>query len=415
MVRNISLNKEKIEYLCKLIFNIKNISILYINEKNKIEVEFSSHYITNPLHSDKKSLLNQLLTYSENVSLPVLQHTNYLENYIIVPVSDKNYKLGTILIGPVLFGELREEIVIGMMKDDRLSTGKKDELLYYYECIPIVDKMKFIHVGALIYYFIYGREIDVTEIIKRGLAEDQPSLHMEPQLDSALAKRRQSILVHHDLMVEKMFFQCIKEGNKEALADMLENYEYIFKGEGVLAKNSHLRSLKNTVICLIAAATRSAIDGGLNPEVALTLSDLYIQQIEEVKESKEVIAIRNKSMYDLAEKVYMSRKKGYSKPINLCLSYIFNHIYDNPTLNQLAEKSELHPNYLSKVFKKEVGKSISQYIQEQRIEEAKKLLQFSTHTISEISALLNFHDQSYFTSIFKKIVNMTPKQYRNQY
>ncbi|MCF2132464.1 AraC family transcriptional regulator [Strepomyces sp. STD 3.1] len=238
---------------------------------------------------------------------------------------------------------------------------------------------------------------------------------MESQLDSTLAKRRQSILVHHDLMVEKMFFQCIKEGNKETLADMLENYEYIFKGEGVLAKNSHLRSLKNSVICLIAAATRSAIDGGLNPEVALTLSDLYIQQIEEVKESKEVIAIRNKSMYDLAEKVYISKEKGYSKPINLCLNYIFNHIYDNPTLNQLAETSELHPNYLSKVFKKEVGKSVSQYIQEQRIEEAKKLLQFSTHTISEISALLNFHDQSYFTSIFKKIVNMTPKQYRNQY
>ncbi|MEH7313803.1 helix-turn-helix domain-containing protein, partial [Priestia megaterium] len=73
----------------------------------------------------------------------------------------------------------------------------------------------------------------------------------------------------------------------------------------------------------------------------------------------------------------------------------------------------LHPNYLSKIFKKEVGKSVSQYIQEQRIEEAKKLLQLSNYTISEISTLLNFHDQSYFTTTFKKILGVTPKQYRN--
>jgi len=406
---------EKVTYRCRLLFDLTKISVTYIDELDEIQAEFSSHYMTNPFYSDKRSLLTQLSTYPKDISVPVLQHTDNLENYIVVPVIDKKNIVGSILIGPVLYREAEEEIVIGLMKDSHLPPKKKDELLYYYSCIPVVDKITLLNAGALIYFSVYGKELNITDIIEQGLPEDHPSLHVKSHLDITLAKRRQDALIHHDLMIERDLFQCIEEGNKKKLVEMMENFESLFEGEGILAKKSYLRSQKNSIICLIATATRSAIDGGLNPELALTLSDLYIQQLEEAKEIKEVIAIRNKSMYDFVDKVYTSKALGYSRSIVLCLHYIFNHIYQNLSLEQLAEKSELHPNYLSKLFKKEVGKSVSQYIREQRIEEAKKLLHLSTYTISEIGTLLNFHDQSYFTTTFKKIVGMTPKQYRNNH
>ncbi|WP_318619410.1 AraC family transcriptional regulator [Priestia megaterium] len=409
------LNKENFRYICRLLFDLTKISIKHVDKSEEIQAEFSSHYITNPFYNDKRRLLSQLLIYPKGISAPVLQHTDNLENYLVVPVTDKKNTEGFILIGPVLYREIEEETIIGLMNDGHVPTKKKDELLYYYSCVPVVDKITLLRAGALIYFFIYGKELNITDIIEQGLPEDHPSLHMKSHLDITLAKRRQDALIHHDLMIERDFFQCIKEGNKKKLVEMMENYESLFEGEGILAKNSYLRSQKNSVICLIATATRSAIDGGLNPELALTLSDLYIQQLEEAREIKEVIAIRNKSMYDFVDKVHTSKASGYSRSIVLCLNYIFNHIYQNLSLEQLADKSELHPNYLSKLFKKEVGKSISQYIREQRIEEAKKLLQLSRYTISEISTLLNFHDQSYFTTTFKKIVGVTPKQYRNNH
>ncbi|MBT2259183.1 AraC family transcriptional regulator [Priestia megaterium] len=412
-MKNKQIDKEKVRYLCRLLFDLTKISVMYVDNSDEIQAEFSSHYIINPFYNDKRRLLTQLLTYPKYISVPVLQPTNNLENYIVVPVVDKKDNIGSILIGPVLYREIEEETVIGLMKDSDLPIKKKADLLHYYSCVPVMDKMTLIRAGTLIHYFIYGKEINITEIIEQGLPQNHPSLHVRSHLDKTLAKRRQNDLIHHDLMIERNFFQCIKDGNKEKLVEMLENYESLFEGEGVLAKSSYLRSQKNSIICLIAAATRSAIDGGLNPELALTLSDLYIQQIEESHEIQEVIAIRNKSMYDFVEKVHTNKAAGYSRPIMLCLNYIFNHIYQNISLEQLAEKSELHPNYLSKIFKKEVGKSVSQYIQEQRIEEAKKLLQLSNYTISEISTLLNFHDQSYFTTTFKKVLGVTPKQYRN--
>ena len=59
--------------------------------------------------------------------------------------------------------------------------------------------------------------------------------------------------------------------------------------------------------------------------------------------------------------------------------------------------------------------TISEFIMQEKIEEAKRLLILSNHTILEISSLLHFTDQSYFTKTFKKVTGVTPKVYRNRY
>lgn len=74
----------------------------------------------------------------------------------------------------------------------------------------------------------------------------------------------------------------------------------------------------------------------------------------------------------------------------------------------------MNANYLSELFKKEVGISTSEYIQSEKIEEAKKLLAFTNYFLLNISLWLNFHDQSHFTRVFKKITGLTPKQYRDK-
>ncbi|HDR7878031.1 TPA: helix-turn-helix transcriptional regulator, partial [Bacillus mobilis] len=98
-----------------------------------------------------------------------------------------------------------------------------------------------------------------------------------------------------------------------------------------------------------------------------------------------------------------------------CLNHISKNAYDELSLNELANHLDITPTYLSKLFKKEMGIPLSEYIQKERIEEAKKLLTLTTSPLSDVCAWLNFNDQSYFTKVFKKYTNMTPKQYREQY
>lgn len=69
-------------------------------------------------------------------------------------------------------------------------------------------------------------------------------------------------------------------------------------------------------------------------------------------------------------------------------------------------------SYLSRLFKKETGISVSDYIRRQKIDMAKNLLKYSEYSMIEIANRLSFSSQSHFIQQFREIVGMTPKKYR---
>lgn len=138
-------------------------------------------------------------------------------------------------------------------------------------------------------------------------------------------------------------------------------------------------------------------------EIAYTLSDFHIQHIEELNEIPAVDRALTAALCDFADRVRDNRRSKHSRMSALCQNYIFNHLYEEITLGRLAEIAGLNPSYLSHLFKKETGLAVSDYIQRERIEEAKRLMTLPGITLSDIATRLHFNDQSYFTKVFKKI------------
>ena len=81
----------------------------------------------------------------------------------------------------------------------------------------------------------------------------------------------------------------------------------------------------------------------------------------------------------------LKRRQILSKPIVLCLNYIYSHIHYRITIKELAEYLSLSESYLSKLFLKEMGIPLSHYITDLKIEKAKNLLQYSDYSIVEIA------------------------------
>lgn len=94
-------------------------------------------------------------------------------------------------------------------------------------------------------------------------------------------------------------------------------------------------------------------------------------------------------------------------------NYLDANYSENITLDTLASFSHMNKYYLAHAFTKYVGVSPITYLLQKRIEEGKSLLGSTTHSISQISTILGFSSQSYFSQAFKKATGRTPVQYRN--
>ena len=119
---------------------------------------------------------------------------------------------------------------------------------------------------------------------------------------------------------------------------------------------------------------------------------------------------------DYAQRMNLIKKNNiYPKPIIICMDYIYDNLHTKISLEKLAETVSLSPSYLSKLFRKETGATISSYIISKRIEAAENMLKFSDYTCLEISECLNFSSESHFISVFKSKTGYTPKAYREKF
>lgn len=94
--------------------------------------------------------------------------------------------------------------------------------------------------------------------------------------------------------------------------------------------------------------------------------------------------------------------------------YIADHLYEAITREQLADYVYLNPAYLSRLFKREVGESITDYILHERMKIAKELISNSTIPISKIAKTLGYSNFSYFSKMFKKVYLSNPQHFRRQ-
>lgn len=215
---------------------------------------------------------------------------------------------------------------------------------------------------------------------------------------------------HHSSNENLKPFELIKQGNRDSVTALRKNDEQ--HNVGLLSHNP-LRNMRYLFVSTAAYATNYAIQGGLDSETAYNTSDIFIQRMDEMSDINDIQTLKYE-MVDYFTKAVaeVKKEKIYSIVVIQCIEYIDFHLHEKITLDALAEYLDRNPSYISTLFKKEIGKTLSAYILEQKINVAKQLLNNITYSYSDISKILAFSSQSYFIHIFKKQTGLTPKEYR---
>ena len=285
--------------------------------------------------------------------------------------------------------------------------------------VPQVNPDDYLEDILFLNHMITGVESTTEQIIETNCLNHDHTVKVQKHFNDILFENNENNIHHNPYDQEMREFGSIENGDLIQLEkSMQEDYDGTI---GTLAKDP-LRNLKNLGIVLVTLASRAAIRGGLSPEISFSLSDSYIQQIEECKDLALVAPLAHKAEFQYAEMVHeiKEKQKGILKKqknprINKCKDFIFSHLHDRITLEDLAAEADCNPNYLSQLFKECEGISISGYILQEKINRAKNLLIYSDYSYIEIATYLGFSSQSHLGTQFKKHTGYTLRQYREIY
>lgn len=209
-------------------------------------------------------------------------------------------------------------------------------------------------------------------------------------------------------------YMLIRTGNVEqARRSFAERRENFWEGKGQLSDDP-LRNGIYHFVTAIAVIGRLCVEGGLGHDETYTLGDIYIRRADKCTSMEEILDLFEEMIVDYATRMRTLRKHNiYSYHIRRCVDYIYEHLHEKLTVNELAEYTGLSPSYLSKLFLKETGTTIKDFVLRAKIETTKNMLRYSDLSYLEISLSLGFSSQSAFISVFRKYCGMTPKQFRD--
>lgn len=310
------------------------------------------------------------------------------------------YRIHT--LGPVFASDYSVRSINENLSRHKLSDEVRREVMAFVHSIPVVSAIRFYEYALMLHWCLTGERITLSDLTYLH-SDTQPA----PDLQELSANR------HGTYLAEQRMLQSVRDGNLQ-YAKAANEFASAGYTDQFLA-HSDLRFLKNYAIIYTALCCRAAVEGGLDVETAYTLSDQYLENIENAGNLPSLHELTRAMVKDYIERVHRAKNTETQSPqIRMACEWIAlsPQLYN---IHSLAEKLGYTDYYFSKIFKKETGKSVNEYILLQKIETAKRLLTSTSLSVAEISDRLGIESQSYFTSKFRMATGMTPIAYRNSH
>lgn len=249
--------------------------------------------------------------------------------------------------------------------------------------------------------------------------------NVQKDYQKLLFTSREEQFSHNPYSLEKRMLSAIEQGDL-VLLEECRRQEIIDKEGlqrfGKLSENTE-RSYRNLAICAITLASRAAIRGGVNPELAFSLCDSYILEVERLKNLNELEPLTEKAKVNFCTMVKEIKERQKHNTGSYCKNplvekakdYVYANLHRKVTLRQTAEMLYVNQNYLSELFNKTEGISFSAFVMTEKLNQVKRMLIHSSASYVDIANYVGFSSQSHMGKLFREHFGMTPREFRNQY
>ncbi len=347
-------------------------------------------------------------TLKEKTILKLTDSFNCNYIFILLPETDGQK---TFIAGPYINFEITQKTIIDSATRYNISPALRNQIEKYYTTVPVytdedIIRSLFNALGVELWGSMDNFTTQNLNLIPNANSFPEVVEKLSQQIDDPLLAMQ---LIESRYEGERKLMQAVSQG-------------ITHKAEQIISISSGLmlemrvpdpvRNMKNYVIVANVLFRKATEQGGVHPFYIDKVSSEFAKKVEKIKTVQEGIDMMHDMIYKYCDLVKKHSMKNYSMMVQKAIALIDSDLTADLSLRRQAELLNVNASYLSSLFKKETGVTLTEYVSKKRIDHAAFLLTSTNMQIQAIAQYCGIFDVNYFTKTFKKIMGKTPKEYR---
>lgn len=324
----------------------------------------------------------------------------------VSPIVGEGGAEAKITVGPCIMVEKQDFIDCELKENASLSEMTLHQAMQILDHIPYVPPSRVNQLSTLLFMSV-GFLNNVSA--ENRMLDSERSQEIQGQVTSYILElKREEALPPYPFELERALLQSIARQDADEARALLNK----LLGAIMFAGGGDLELMKSRLYELLVLISRTAIENGAGAERTLRLCHEYRHAVMDLQTADALCLWLSGVASGFMKELFGFAGAKHANIIHRCTQYIGNHYSEHITLEKTARLVYLSPAYLSRIFKRETGITFNAYLNRVRINKTKELLRQRKLRLTDISLLVGYEDQSYFTKVFKRVTGMLPHVYR---
>ncbi|MBR5501438.1 MAG: helix-turn-helix domain-containing protein [Oscillospiraceae bacterium] len=312
-----------------------------------------------------------------------------------------------VLIGPYLDTELTHAQLLEEAERHGVPANMFRLIENHYASLPVfLNEAPLVAMASAFCELLWGPQYEVQEV-EGGQNQPIASWENAAELEEAGLDLQQ---LETRYRYENEMLHAVATGQQHKLELMMAGFSDLAFERRL---PDELRNLKNYCIIMNTLLRKAAESAGVHPLYLDRLSSDFARRIEAVSFVMDIRPLMEDMFSEYCRMVRAQSTGGYSMPVQKALLHIGTHLADDLSLKSIAAQLDISAPYLSALFHKETGQTLTDCVTTRRMQYAQRLLQTTRLQIQTVAQHCGIYDVGYFSKQFKRFCGMTPKQFRS--
>ncbi len=332
-------------------------------------------------------------------------------NYIFILLPTKDSSPSTFIAGPFIDTAINQNTLMEIAERNNIPAHVFSQLQKYYTSVPVyTDRDMIISLFNSLGEVLWGNtdsfDYKTINMIYNSHAFPKIVKNSENKTDNALLTMQ---MLERRYEGERKMIQAVSQGmTHQAEQILLKSSTFMLE----MRVEDPVRNIKNYSIIVNTLFRKAAEQGGVHPLYIDGVSSDFAKRIERITSVEEGINMHHEMIDKYCALVKKHSMKNYSPIVQKVITLVDFDITADLSLSSQAEMLNVNASYLSTLFKKEVGITLTEYVAKKRMEQAAFFLTSTNLQIQMVAQNCGIYDVNYFTKLFKKHTGKTPKEYR---